>query len=101
MGYVDKHKQQKAVVDFSREQAAHPQQRTLYGERSSSGETQMTETEKKDEWQLKGWLGLSKSGKVITVKLGEDMVGMVQKKQLEAVLDGSKQGAPIKLPPAE
>lgn len=58
-----------------------------------------------DDWELKGWLNMSKSGNMIKVSLGEgeqtEFVGLVSVKQMSRLMDGDISGTPIKMPPPQ
>lgn len=58
-----------------------------------------------DDWELKGWLNRSKSGKMIKISLlnGEDSIflGLVSVKQVERLLADEVKGVAIKTPPEQ
>lgn len=75
------------------------------GRLTEKGKAQTKTQPKADDWTLKGWLNVSKSGSMIKVSLGEgeqaEFIGLVSVKQAERMLNGEIKGIPIKLPPAQ
>jgi len=66
------------------------------------GKEEEEKTEQKaDEWEIKGWVRLSKSKTVINVFVGDDLVGSCNKATMQKVLDEKVDAVPIKKPPVK
>lgn len=76
--------------------------KTETGARQGKLEPEKTKNQA-DDWELKGWLNMSKSGKMLKVSLinGEDSIflGLVSVKQVERLLADEVKGVAIKTPP--
>ena len=59
---------------------------------------QTTQKQETTDWEVSGWLNWSKTGKAVTVRVNDELIGVVSKQQMERLMKGEIKGVPIKKP---